>query len=40
LERLAWKRILADRNGDSHRGELEPYCQIVVFWLRKRLARA
>jgi hypothetical protein len=38
-KRLAWERILADWNGDSHSAELEPYCQIVVCWLRKRLAR-
>ena len=40
LKRQAWERILADWNGDSHRDEFEPFCQIVVFWLRKRLARA
>ncbi|MGD0830563.1 MAG: hypothetical protein ABR907_06450 [Terracidiphilus sp.] len=33
------ERILADWNGDSHNGELEPFCQIVVCWLRRRLAR-
>jgi hypothetical protein len=27
-------------NGDNHQGELEPYCQIVVYWLRKKLHRA
>lgn len=38
--RRAWERLLANWNGDSHDGELEPYCQIIVCWLRKRLARA
>lgn len=27
-------------NGDNHQGELEPYCQVVVYWLRKKLYRA
>ena len=27
-------------NGESHTGELPPFCQVVVYWLRKRLARA
>lgn len=40
LKRPELERILADQNGDSHNGELEPYCQIVVCWLRKRIARA
>jgi hypothetical protein len=40
LTRPAWERLLADWNGDSHNRELEPYCQIVICWLRKRLARA
>jgi uncharacterized protein (TIGR02646 family) len=31
---------LRDWNGESHRGELRPFCQVVVYWLRKRLARA
>lgn len=26
-------------SGDSGPGELEPYCQVVVYWLQKRLAR-
>jgi uncharacterized protein (TIGR02646 family) len=27
-------------NGDGNAGDLREYCQIVVYWLRKRLARA
>jgi hypothetical protein len=37
--RRAWELFLANWNGDSHNGELEPYCQIVVYWLRKRISR-
>lgn len=40
LKRPAWAQLLADRNGESHNLELEPYCQIIVCWLRKRIARA
>ena len=34
------KRWLDQWNGDSGDGDLQPYCQIVVYWLRKRLKRA
>ena len=27
-------------NGDSHAGNLAPFCQVVVYWLRRRLSRA
>lgn len=33
------ERWLRDWNGESHASELQPYCQVVVYWLRKRLAR-
>jgi hypothetical protein len=29
-----------DWNGDLSVGELREFCQVVVYWLRKRLARA
>jgi uncharacterized protein (TIGR02646 family) len=34
------EKWLAHWNGDSGNGELQPYCQVVVYWLRKRLKRA
>ncbi len=34
------ERLLREWNGETHGGELNEYCQIVVWWLRKRLARA
>ncbi len=34
------EKWLAQWNGDSGNGELQPYCQVVVYWLRKRLKRA
>lgn len=39
LSRSRFQRLLADWNGDSDAGELRPYCQVVVYWLRKRLRR-
>jgi uncharacterized protein (TIGR02646 family) len=25
-------------NGDTHTNQLEPYCQVIVYWLKKKLA--
>lgn len=37
MEKL--KRWLQRWNGESHTNNLEPFCQVVVYWLRKRLNR-
>jgi len=34
------EKWLQQWNGDSAAGELEPFCQVVVYWLRKRLSRS
>ena len=39
LQRPTLERLLRDWNGESHSNELRPFCQVVVYWLRKRLAR-
>ena len=39
LQRPTLERLLRDWNGESHSNFLRPYCQVVVYWLRKRLAR-
>lgn len=39
LPRHTLQRWLADWRGQSHANNLEPFCQVVVYWLRKRLAR-
>lgn len=39
LGRGTLEKWLADWNGDSHTGELRPFCQVIVYWLQKRLAR-
>jgi uncharacterized protein (TIGR02646 family) len=32
-------RRLKQWNGENHNHVLEPYCQVVIYWLRKRIAR-
>jgi uncharacterized protein (TIGR02646 family) len=39
FQRPTLERWLADWNGESHSNPLRPYCQAVIYWLRKRLAR-
>jgi len=40
LPRAVLEKWLRDWNGESDRGELRPFCQVVVYWLRKKLARS
>jgi hypothetical protein len=35
----ALEKYLRKWNGESHAGDLQPYCQVVVYWLRRRLRR-
>jgi uncharacterized protein (TIGR02646 family) len=37
--RTKLEKWVREWNGESHVGDLEPYCQVVVYWLRKRLRR-
>ncbi len=39
LHRGTLEKWLREWNGESRSGELQPFCQVVVYWLRKRLAR-
>jgi uncharacterized protein (TIGR02646 family) len=39
LPRSKLEKWLRDWNGDAGSGELQPFCQVIVYWLRKRLAR-
>jgi uncharacterized protein (TIGR02646 family) len=39
LQRSTIEKWVQEWNGESHTGELYPYCQVIVYWLRKRLAR-
>ena len=40
LSRADLRKWLEDWNGEAGPGNLRPYCQVVVYWLRKRLSRA
>jgi hypothetical protein len=37
--RASLEKWLREWNGDLDLGELKPFCQVVVYWLRKRLSR-
>ena len=39
VPRAAFEKLLQKWNGEIHCGDLEPFCQVVVYWLSKRLAR-
>lgn len=39
LARSALETELRKWNGELHDHDLEPFCQVVVYWLRKRLSR-
>jgi len=39
FSRTTLEKWLADWSGESHSNNLRPYCQVVIYWLRKRLAR-
>jgi uncharacterized protein (TIGR02646 family) len=39
LPTTALERWLRTWSGEGGAGDLEPFCQVVVYWLRKRLAR-
>lgn len=40
LDTATLKRLIAKWNDGAPGSDLEPFCMIVVYWLRKRLARA
>jgi hypothetical protein len=40
LSRPGLEKLLRQWNGEEEAGELQPFCQVVVYWLRKRLGRA
>lgn len=40
VQKATLERWLREWNGESTSGELRPFCQVVVYWIRKRLARS
>ena len=39
LQRSTLEKWLREWNGESDTGDLREHCQVIVYWLRKRLAR-
>lgn len=39
LPRQKWENKLREWNGENGASDLEPFCQVIVYWLRKRLRR-
>jgi hypothetical protein len=37
IPRGTWERLLREWNGESNAGQLRPFCNVIVYWLRKRL---
>jgi len=40
LRQSEWEQILEDWTGANHDGELRPYCNVIIYWVRKHLARS
>lgn len=38
LSQSQWENLLKDWNGESSTGDLRPFCQVIVYWVRKKLA--
>ncbi len=39
LTKQQWERLLAEWSGTSHTNDLRPFCGVIVYWIRKKLAR-
>jgi hypothetical protein len=39
LKKGDWERILEDWSGAHHNEVLRPYCGVIIYWVRKKLAR-
>jgi len=39
LSRQAWERLLQQWNGEAYGEGLMPYCQVIIYWIQKKLAR-
>lgn len=37
IPRTTWEKQLREWNGESSAAELRPFCNVIVYWLRKRL---
>jgi uncharacterized protein (TIGR02646 family) len=39
LKKADWEKILEDWSGAHHKGVLRPFSGVIVYWVRKKLAR-
>jgi len=40
LQKATLEKWLKEWSGEANTGTLKPYCQVIVYWLKKRLKRA
>jgi uncharacterized protein (TIGR02646 family) len=40
IQKATLQKWLKDWSGESDSGKLRPYCQVIVYWLNKRLKKA
>jgi uncharacterized protein (TIGR02646 family) len=39
LNKQRWEKLLEELTGSSHTNDLQPFCGVIVYWIRKKLAR-
>jgi len=39
LTKQQWEKLLGEWSGTSHTNDLQPFCGVIVYWIRKKLAR-
>jgi hypothetical protein len=39
LSRATWMRLLEKWDGVAGQSNLEPYCQVIIYWIKKHLRR-
>jgi uncharacterized protein (TIGR02646 family) len=37
--RQSWESLLTEWEGDSDFGNLKPFCSVIIYWIKKKLAR-
>ena len=37
--RQSWESLLAEWEGDPNFGDLKPFCSVIIYWIKKKLAR-
>jgi uncharacterized protein (TIGR02646 family) len=39
LTKQHWQKLLEEWSGTSHANDLQPFCGVIVYWIKKKLAR-